>query len=71
MLIEQGVTYIFVKSGNRVRAIAPVEPCFGEPTWQVERTEGASAGKRMLVPASALVIPEMIEDHCAGEQLCR
>lgn len=53
--IKAGNTYIFCKSGNEVRAIAPVGHYQGTPMWEVERTQGTSAGKRMDVPARALV----------------
>lgn len=53
--IVPGKLYIFKKSGNRVKAIAPTSPHLGQPMWEVERTERASAGKRMDVPESALV----------------
>jgi hypothetical protein len=55
MAIEAGKIYFFTKSGNEVRAIAPTTPYRGQAMWEVERTAGASAGKRMDVPASALV----------------
>lgn len=55
MRIEQDALYFFIKSGNQVRAIARADPYMGQPCWTVERTLGASAGKRMIVPASALV----------------
>lgn len=55
MAIEAGKTYFFTKSGNEVRAVAPTRPCHGLAMWEVERTTGASAGKRMDVPACALV----------------
>jgi hypothetical protein len=55
MTIEAGKTYFFAKSGNQVRAIAPTTPYRGLAMWEVERTTGASAGKRMDVPARALV----------------
>lgn len=54
MEIQAGSTYIFTKSGNEVRVIAPASPYRGLPMWEVERTQGASAGKRMDVPARAL-----------------
>lgn len=56
MTIEAGETYFFTKSGNEVRAIAPTAPYHGLVMWEVERTKGASAGKRMDVPARALVV---------------
>ena len=55
MTIEAGKTYFFTKSGNEVRAIAPTTPYRGQAMWEVERADGASAGKRMDVPARALV----------------
>lgn len=55
MTIEASKTYIFTKSGNEVRAIEPTAPYRGQPMWVVERTQGASAGKQMCVPARALV----------------
>ena len=55
MVIEAGKTYFFRKSGNEVRAIAPTTPYCGLAMWEVERTAGASAGKRMDLPARALV----------------
>ncbi|WP_402721307.1 hypothetical protein [Janthinobacterium rivuli] len=55
MTIEAGKTYFFTKSGNEVRAIAPTTPYRGQAMWEVERTGGVSAGKRMDVPARALV----------------
>lgn len=55
MTIEAGKTYFFTKSGNEVRAIAPTTPYRGQSMWEVERTGGASAGKRMDVPVRALV----------------
>lgn len=55
MQINAGETYFFAKSGNEVRAIAPTTRYRGQPMWEVERTQGAGAGKRMDVPARALV----------------
>lgn len=55
MTIEAGKTYIFSKSGNEVRAVAPDLPNLGLEAWEVERTQGASAGKRMIVLARTLV----------------
>lgn len=54
MQVNVGEIYIFTKSGNEVRAIAPTGACRGLPMWEVERTQGASASKRMDVPARAL-----------------
>lgn len=53
--IAVGKTYFFTKSGNQVRVIEPSSPYKGQPCWTVERTNGRSAGKRMIVPAKALV----------------
>ncbi|MYM92531.1 hypothetical protein [Duganella vulcania] len=55
MDIEAGKLYFFTKSGNEVRAIEPAPPYMRQPMWEVERTQGVSAGKRMDVPARALV----------------
>lgn len=55
MKIEQNGVYFFIKSGNLVRAIAPADPYMRQTCWTVERILGASAGKRMTVPARALV----------------
>ena len=55
MSIEAGKLYFFTKSGNEVRTIEPAPPYRGQAMWEVERTTGLSAGKRMDVPAHALV----------------
>ena len=55
MQINPNELYFFIKSGNEVRAIAPAGKHHGVPLWEVERTRGTSAGKRMLVAARALV----------------
>lgn len=55
MKIEAGKVYIFSKSGNTVLAIQPTTHYRGIKMWEVERTAGASSGKRMDVPARALV----------------
>jgi hypothetical protein len=55
MDIQQGVVYWFIKSGNQVRAIEPIERKDGTREWVVERVSGESAGKRMLVPEMTLV----------------
>lgn len=55
MQIQAGETYLFLKSGNLVRAITPAGTYQGLALWKVERTQGDSAGKRMNVPARALV----------------
>lgn len=57
MNIEQSKTYVFEKSGNLVRAIAPSAPHRGMAMWEVERVAGQSAGKRMQVPARSLSVP--------------
>lgn len=48
--IETGKIYTFTKSGNKVRAIEPA----GKKLWTVERVDGASIGKRMIVVENAL-----------------
>lgn len=53
--VVAGGVYVFRKSGNEVRAIAPTTPYRGQPMWEVERTAGSSQGKRMDVPESALL----------------
>lgn len=58
MTIETGKIYIFMKSGNPVVAIAPTTRYRNQPMWEVERVDGQSAGKRMDVPASALLTKE-------------
>lgn len=55
MTIEAGKKYFFTKSGNEVRVTAPAPPYRDLEMWEVERTEGVSAGKRMDVLARALV----------------
>lgn len=49
--MQPGALGLFKKSGNRVRVIAsdPQQP--GD--LLVERVDGASAGKRMIIPARA------------------
>lgn len=54
-MITTGETYIFTKSGNEVRAIAPTAPYHGQACWVVARTKGQSAGKEMTVLAASLV----------------
>lgn len=54
-MITSGETYIFTKSGNEVRAIAPTTPFKGQACWVVARTKGASAGKEMTVSATSLM----------------
>lgn len=53
--IEVGHVYVFTKSGNRVKAIAPTTRHRNMPMWEVERVDGQSVGKRMDVPERALV----------------
>lgn len=53
--IQTNHLYYFMKSGNQVRAIRPVTPESERPCWEVERTTGASAGKRMIVLSDSLV----------------
>lgn len=55
MTIEAGKTYFCTKSGTEVRTIAQAPRYRGLAMREVERTNGASAGKRMEVPARALV----------------
>ena len=54
MRVKPGATYCFTKSGNEVRAVAASAPYLGQFMWEVERISGVSAGKRMVVPVSAL-----------------
>jgi hypothetical protein len=49
--MEAGDTKIFIKSGNEVRLVERS----GQGDWVVERTQGASRGKRMICPERALV----------------
>lgn len=58
MNIEPGKIYVFTKSYNKVRAIAPCEPYLGQPHWTVERIDGTSVGKQMSCPSSALELDE-------------
>ena len=55
MTVKAGELYFFTKSGNQVRAIAPTTRYRNQPMWEVERTSGESAGKRLDVPEHALV----------------
>ena len=57
MTIEAGETYIFTKTGNEVVSIAPAATYRGQAMWEVERPSGEAAGKRVEVPARALVGP--------------
>lgn len=50
--IKVGETYVFTKSGNRVKAISVED---NGTDWTVERVDGRSAGKQMIVPGSTLV----------------
>lgn len=54
MSIRRGRIYFFRKSGNLVRAVEPTG-YGGRGNWVVCRVDGASAGKEMVVPRSALV----------------
>lgn len=54
MPIKPNEPYIFTKSGNEVRTVAPADPHRGLPCWLVERTSGASTGKQMIVLERAL-----------------
>jgi hypothetical protein len=56
-IVVPGGVYVFTKSGYQVRAIRVYHgPWSREETeWEVERVDGGSAGKRMLVRAGALV----------------
>jgi len=56
--------YLFTKSGNQVRSIAPAGPYLGKEMWEVERIDGVSKGKRMDVPSQALV--SIFEDDELG-----
>lgn len=53
MVISRNKTYVFTKSGNRVKAIEPTS-YGGRGNWVVERADGASAGKQMVVPGRSL-----------------
>lgn len=55
MKVEIGELYYFTKSGNQVKVIEKSEPYMGQPCWRVERTEGSSKGKGLIVPERALV----------------
>lgn len=57
--MKAGDTKIFVKSGNEVRLIKRS----GKHDWVVERTSGASKGKRMICPERGLV--DSLEDQTA------
>lgn len=48
--MRSGDTKIFTKSGNEVRLVERS----GKTDWVVERTKGASRGKRMICPERAL-----------------
>lgn len=61
MIVESDELYIFTKSGNEVRTISREKPCMKAPCWLVERTQGKSAGKRMIVLERALKTGEVFE----------
>ena len=61
MIMERGKLYIFTKSGNEVRTISRDEPWLKKPCWLVERTQGKSVGKRMIVLERTLVAREVFE----------
>lgn len=55
-IIVKGAIYHFIKSGNLVRAIEKVKPSrAADSQWVVERVNGDSAGKRMIVQERSLV----------------
>ena len=56
MSVEAGKYYFSTKSGNEVKAIKRVADYRGQEMWEVERTSGASIGKRLHVSARALVV---------------
>lgn len=58
-MIQVGELYLFLKSGNWVRAIEP----YRDGLWTVERVD---SGKQMLVKGSALVACP--EEH--GIEVC-
>ncbi len=53
--VKTGETYVFQKSGNKVKAIGPTTRHRGLPMWEVERVDGTSVGKRMDVPERSLL----------------
>lgn len=54
MQVRRGRLYVFCKSGNLVRAIAPTT--YGERgNWVVQRVDGASAGEELIVRGRALI----------------
>jgi len=55
MTIRLGQTYIFAKSGNKMRTITSAVSYRGQPMREVEQTQGESIGKQMDVPARALL----------------
>lgn len=58
MTIVSGCVYMFEKSGNIVRAIAPLghkQSATGATMWTVERVTGDAARKRMTVNDNVLV----------------
>jgi hypothetical protein len=59
MGIRRGHLYVFRKSGNLVRAIEPTS-YGGHGNWTVQRVDGASAGKELIVPGRALLSPRSV-----------
>jgi len=55
MSIQIGELYYFKKSGNQVKTIEPVGAHMPNQCWVVERIDGDSKGKRMIVQENALV----------------
>ncbi len=54
MNIQVGKTYIFAKSGNRVRALEQTGKTGMTTFWLVERADGPDEGKQMVVTADVL-----------------
>lgn len=55
MSIRRNRIYMFSKSGNKVKAVAPTN-YGGRGSWLVRRVDGISVGKEMIVPGRALVV---------------
>ena len=56
MTIAPDTLYVFEKSGNEVKTIEPAGNYMGQELWTVERTRGASAGKRIDEPGQFVVL---------------